>query len=200
MSDIDPTAFLNGLSDDQKAAFAAAFFAAAPTAITTHLAGSAAAQALVKTVVKPKRVSSRGPSFWDLLLADPAVLEAMGEHLECEASNVWGAIQARLEKASVTGTFDRKDENGVIHKMRVICIDETAKTASSVQKKIDAIAEASNEKALTDAVEAATKALASARALPAPRKASLEEAIVATRDARASSITAATVAPPAPPA
>ena len=84
MTDLDPRAFLAGLTPEQQAQFAAAFFQEAPDAVTAHLAASPAAQALAATVVKPKRKSQRGPSFWDKVFADEGVIAGIATHLGLE--------------------------------------------------------------------------------------------------------------------
>jgi len=202
MADINFQEFLAGLNTEQQAAMAAAMYKFAPDAATSALQNSPAAQALVSTVVKPARVSKRGPSFWDNFWADALVLEAAAAHLGIEddsIESVMSALQSRLDKASVTGTFDRKDEDGNIHKMRLICIDETAKTTSQIQKRIEAVVAADSAKALTDAVTAATKSLSAARALPASTVTSLTGAIEEARESRANAIEAASEAPPVAP-
>ena len=200
---LDPRTFIAGLSEEDRIALMASFFAEAPEAVTAHLQGSASAQALVKTIVKPERTSSRGPSFLDLLFADEGVLAAMANQLglaDTSSEAVWGAIQARLEKASITGTFERRDAAGVVHKMRCVIMDETAKTKSAIQKKVTAVSEASDAKALTTAVEAALASLKKARALPETEKVALTEAINGAKTAREATFASAEAPPPPPPA
>jgi len=216
MSEIDTNEFLKGLSPEDRAAFVADMFANMGSEITSHLAASPASVALVSTVVKPKRTGSRGPSFWDLLFMDVDVLDSIAIHCGVDgfpedssdekadatalSERVFGALVGRLEKSSVTGTFERRDEDGRVHKVRLVLIDETAKTTGAIQNKIKNIAEAADEKALTASVTAALDSIKKARALPEQESKDLTAAVEQTRAQRAEALAKANTEPPAPPA
>jgi len=202
MSDINYEEFLNGLTPEQVTAFAAKMFASQGAAVNAALSASPAAQALVSQVVKPARTAAKGPSFWDLFWADQVVLGAAAAHLGLELDtpteqDVFGALYSRLDKASVSGTFERKDANGIVNKMRVTLIDETDKTSGAIRKKIALISKAANVKAMTAAVEAALSAIKSGRALPATATLELTEEVNGAKSAAEATLAAASEPPPA---
>jgi hypothetical protein len=154
---------------------------------------SAAAKSAAAKVVKPERAVSRGPTWFDTMLADPSVLAAFALHLKCDTDKVYETMVSRLERPSLTATLDRKDDKGVVHKVRIVLIDETAKSRSAIQGKIDDLLSAPADK-LDAAVSAALAAVKGARSLPSAIrdacKVDVDKAIAAAK---------AKIAAPAPP-